>query len=86
MAHTEESTKVLEWNYYGRKRITYTSTMCGQYYALKVDGLWKAGRVMFGRDIDFRVSFPSLANAQQFLQEYETNKVIIVGDPIESEG
>jgi hypothetical protein len=84
--HTETSSKILEWNYYGRKRITYTSTMCGQYYALKVEGLWKAGRVMFGRDIDYRVSFPSLASARAFLQEKESNTVYIIGDPIESEG
>jgi hypothetical protein len=83
MAHTIVSNKVLVWDYYGRKRITYTSTFCGQYYAYKMDGLWNAGRVMFNREIDFRVHFPSLASAQQFLQEYESKKVIIVGDPIE---
>jgi hypothetical protein len=41
---------------------------------------------MFGRDIDYRVSFPSLANAKAFLQEKESNTVYIIGDPIESEG
>jgi hypothetical protein len=76
MAHTIVSNKVLKWKDCG----TYKETECGLYYAYKEKGLWNAGRVMFNREIDFRVHFPSLASAQQFLQEYESNKVIIVGD------
>ncbi len=82
MAHTEMSSKRLEWLDCG----TYRATVCGQYYAYKEGGLWQAGRVMFGRDIDYHVSFPSLANAKAFLQEKESNTVYIIGDPIESEG
>jgi hypothetical protein len=78
--HTEISNKILQW----RKPVAagnYTATECGQYYAYREGHLWNAGRVMFNREINFRVEFPSLASAQQFLQEYESNKVIIVGDP-----
>ena len=80
--HARESNKRLEWLDCG----TYRATVCGQYYAYKENGLWQAGRVMFGRDVDFRISFPTLASARQYLQQYESNKVIIVGDPIEREG
>lgn len=82
--HTEKSDKVLQW----REVVAagnYTATVCDRYYAYKEDGLWNAGRVMFGREVNFRVEFPSLASAQQFLQEYESSKVIIVGDPIQEE-
>ena len=78
--HTEISSKRLQWDNFGRKRITYTATVCGQYYIYKMEGVYNAGRVMFGRDIDFRVSFPSLESAKDFLQNYESEKVIYVGD------
>jgi hypothetical protein len=78
MAHTEISNKVLKWKDCG----TYKQTVCGQYYAYKESGLWQGGRVMFGRDIDYRVSFPNLESVKSFLQEQERNKVIIVGDPL----
>jgi hypothetical protein len=80
--HTEKTGKVLEWNNFGRKRIYYTATVCGQYYIYKMEGEYYAGRKMFGKDIDFRVAFPSLDNAKIFLQEHEDNKVIYVGDPV----
>ena len=78
--HTEKTGKVLEWDNFGRKRITYTATACGQYYAYKMNGTYHAGRVMFGRDVNFRVEFPTLDSAKQFLQEHEDNKVIYVAD------
>jgi hypothetical protein len=74
--HTIESKKILEWVDCG----TYRATACGQYYAYKEGGLWQAGRVMFGRDIDFRISFPTIASARQYLQQYESEKVIYLAD------
>ena len=74
--HTVKSDKVLKWKDCG----TYKETECGQYYAYKEGGLWQAGSVRFGRDIDFRVSFPNLPSAKAFLQEHESNKVLILAD------
>ena len=80
--HTEVSNKVLEWNNFGRKRIYYTETMCGQYYAYRHNKTWKAGRKMFGKDVDFRIEFSSLPVVKAYLQHYENDKVIYVGDPL----
>jgi hypothetical protein len=74
--HTIESKKILEWVNCG----TYRATACGQYYAYKEGGIWQAGRVMFGRDIDFRISFPTIASVRQYLQQYESEKVIYLAD------
>ena len=72
----ETSSKRLQWVNCG----SYYTTVCGQYYAYKEGGLWQAGRVMFGRDINYRVSFPNMASARAFLQEQESQKVLIIGE------
>ena len=77
--HSEKSSKVLQW----REPVAagnYTATECGQYYAYREGHLWNGGRIMFGREINFRVEFPSLESATAFLQEYESNKVLILAD------
>jgi hypothetical protein len=74
--HTTISNKVLKWKNCG----TYHATECGQYYAYREGHLWRAGRVMFARDIDFRVEFQTLASVKQFLQQHESDKVIFLAD------
>jgi hypothetical protein len=74
--HTVKSDKVLKWKNCG----TYHTTECGQYYAYREGHLWQAGRVMFGRDINYRVEFQTLASVKAFLQESESNKLFIVAD------
>ena len=55
-------------------------TFNGQYYAYEIKrGEWKAGRMMFNIETDFRLNFSSFAVAKAYCQGYESDKVIIVG-------
>lgn len=74
--HTMKSDKVLKWE----NRGSYHATECGEYYAYREGHLWQAGRVMFGRDINYRAEFQTLASVKAFVQETERNKIIILAD------
>jgi len=56
-------------------------TVNGQYYAYRIKpGEWRAGRMMFNIETDFRLIFSSFAVAKAYCQRYESDKVIIVGE------
>jgi len=71
----------LEWK---SARVTGTQlreTVNGQYYAYRIKpGEWRAGRMMFNIETDFRLTFSSFAVAKAYCQQYESDKVIIVGE------
>ena len=51
------------------------------YYAYQIKpGEWRAGRVWFNVETDFRLRFSSFAVAKAYCQHYENDKVIIVGE------
>ena len=71
----------LEWE---SARVTGTQlryTIDRGYYAYKIKpGEWRAGRMMFNVETDFRLRFSSFAVAKAYCQRYESDKVIIVGE------
>lgn len=71
----------LEWKSASVTGTQLRQTLNEQYYAYQIKrGEWRAGRVMFNIDTDFRLRFSSFAVAKAYCQIYENDKVIIVGE------
>lgn len=70
----------LEWKGASVTGRQLRETLNGEYYAYEIKrGEWKAGRMMFNIETDFRLAFSSFAVAKAYCQRYESDKVIIVG-------
>lgn len=70
----------LEWKSASVTGAQLRQTIDEQYYAYQIKrGEWRAGRVMFNLDTDFRLTFSSFAVAKAYCERYESDKVIIVG-------
>jgi hypothetical protein len=71
----------LEWKSASVTGRQLRETLNGQYYAYEIKaGEWKAGRMIFKIETDFRLTFSSFAVAKAYCQQYESDKVIIVGE------
>jgi hypothetical protein len=71
----------LEWKSASITGTQLRETVNGQYYAYRIKpGEWRAGRMMFNIETDFRLTFSSFAVAKAYCQRYESDKVIIVGE------
>ena len=71
----------LEWKSASVTGRQLRETLNGQYYCYQIKrGEWRAGRVMFNIDTDFRLCFSSFAVAKAYCQIYENDKVIIIGE------
>ena len=71
----------LEWKSASITGKELRETLSGQYYAYRIKpGEWRAGRVWFNVETDFRLRFSSFAVAKAYCQRYESDKVIIVGE------
>ncbi len=71
----------LEWKSASITGTQLRQTVNEQYYAYRIKpGEWRAGRVWFNVDTDFRLRFSSFAVAKAYCQRYESDKVIIVGE------
>jgi hypothetical protein len=71
----------LEWKSASVTGAQLRRTIDEQYYAYKIKrGEWRAGRVMFNLDADFRLTFSSFAVAKAYCERYESDKVVIVGE------
>jgi hypothetical protein len=71
----------LEWKSASITGTQLRETVSGQYYAYRIKpGEWRAGRVWFNVETDFRLRFSSFAVAKAYCQRYESDKVIIVGE------
>jgi hypothetical protein len=76
-----ESAVKLEWKSASITGTQLRETVSGQYYAYRIKpGEWRAGRMMFNIETDFRLIFSSFAVAKAYCQRYESDKVIIVGE------
>jgi hypothetical protein len=70
----------LEWKSASVTGSQLRQTIDEQYYAYQIKrGEWRAGRVMFNLDTDFRLTFSSFAVAKAYCERYESDKVIVVG-------
>ena len=70
----------LEWKSASVTGSQLRQTVDEQYYAYQIKrGEWKAGRVWFIVETDFRLTFSSFAVAKAYCERYESDKVIIVG-------
>jgi len=70
----------LEWKSASVTGAQLRQTIDEQYYAYQIKrGEWRAGRVMFNLDTDFRLTFSSFAVAKAYCERYESDKVIVVG-------
>ena len=70
----------LEWKSASVTGSQLRQTIDEQYYAYQIKrGEWRAGRVLFNLDADFRLTFSSFAVAKAYCERYESDKVIIVG-------
>jgi hypothetical protein len=71
----------LEWKSASVTGKQLRETLNGQYYAYQIKaGEWRAGRMMFNVETDFRLRFSSFAVAKAYCQLHESDKVIIVGE------
>lgn len=71
----------LEWKSASVTGTQLRETVSGQYYAYRIKpGEWRAGRVWFNVETDFRLRFSSFAVAKAYCQRYESDKTIIVGE------
>lgn len=78
---TINSTVKLEWKSASVTGKQLRETVSGQYYAYQIKpGEWRAGRVWFNVETDFRLRFSSFAVAKAYCQRYESDKIIIVGE------
>ena len=70
----------LEWKSASVTGSQLRQTVNEQYYAYQIKrGEWRAGRVLFNVETDFRLTFSSFAVAKAYCERYESDKVIIVG-------
>jgi hypothetical protein len=79
--YATKSAVKLEWKSASITGTELRETVNGQYYAYRIKpGEWRAGRMMFNIETDFRLTFSSFAVAKAYCQRYESDKVIIVGE------
>ena len=79
--YATKSAVTLEWKSASITGTQLRETVNGQYYAYRIKpGEWRAGRMMFNIETDFRLIFSSFAVAKAYCQRYESDKVIIVGE------
>jgi hypothetical protein len=79
--YATKSAVKLEWKSASITGKELRETVSGQYYAYRIKpGEWRAGRVWFNVETDFRLRFSSFAVAKAYCQRYESDKVIIVGE------
>jgi hypothetical protein len=79
--YATKSAVTLEWKSASITGTELRETVNGQYYAYRIKpGEWRAGRMMFNIETDFRLTFSSFAVAKAYCQRYESDKVIIVGE------
>jgi hypothetical protein len=79
--YATKSAVKLEWKNASITGTQLRETVNGQYYAYRIKpGEWRAGRMMFNIETDFRLIFSSFAVAKAYCQRYESDKVIIVGE------
>jgi hypothetical protein len=79
--YATKSAVKLEWKSASITGTQLRETVNGQYYAYRIKPReWRAGRMMFNIETDFRLTFSSFAVAKAYCQRYESDKVIIVGE------
>jgi hypothetical protein len=71
----------LEWKSASVTGKQLRETIDGQYYSYQIKaGEWRAGRMMFNIETDFRLRFSSFAVAKAYCQRHESDRVFIVGE------
>jgi len=79
--YATKSAVKLEWKSASITGKELRETLSGQYYAYRIKpGEWRAGRVWFNVETDFRLRFSSFAVAKAYCQRHESDRVFIVGE------